>query len=135
MPVRFSKFLAIMTIAALVACNNESDKKSTASSTVDPVATLNNLIPKPVTVTPASGVFALSDSTVITVAPGNADLNRIAGYLASALRPATGFGFKVDSAAGAGNAITLALVNDSTLSTEGYEMNITTSGITIKAYK
>ena len=134
MHVRFSKFLGIMTVAALVSCNNESDK-STASTAIDPAASLNNLIPKPVAATAASGVFSLSDSTLVTVAPGNPDLNRIAGYLASALRPATGFSLKVDSTPGAGNAIALALVNDSSLSSEGYEMKITPGGITINAYK
>ena len=132
--VRFFTVLGIVTIAAVMACNNERDK-STAASSEQATASLNNLIPKPVTVNPGSGVFALSDSTEITVAPGNADLARIAGYLASALRPATGFGLKIDSAAGANNAIALALVNDSSLSSEGYEMKITPTSITINAYR
>ena len=134
MPVRFLTFLGVLTIAALMACNNESDK-STAESATDGGTSLNNLIPKPVNVTPASGVFTLSENTVISVAPGNPDLTRIAGYLASALRPATGFDFKIDSTTGASNAIALALVNDSSLSSEGYELKITPGGITINAYK
>ncbi|HZI52881.1 MAG TPA: beta-N-acetylhexosaminidase [Chitinophagaceae bacterium] len=134
MPLRFLPVLGIVTLAALAACNNNSDKSPDEATGASP-ASLNDLIPKPVSVTAASGVFSLNDNTVITVAAGNPDLTRIADYMASVLKPATGFAFKIENLAGATNSIALGLVNDSALSAEGYEMKITTSGISINAYR
>ncbi len=134
MHVRFLPVLGIVTLAALAACNNNSDKSPAEVTDASP-ASLNDLIPKPVMVTPESGVFSLSDNTTITVAAGNPDLTRIADYMALVLKPATGFAFKRDNAAGATNNISLALVNDSSLTGEGYEMKITTGGIAINAYR
>jgi len=133
MLVRFLPVFGV-TLAALVACNSNSDK-STAQAADVSSASLNDLIPKPVMATAAQGVFSLTDRTVITVAPGNPDLTRIAGHLASVLKPATGFAFKIDSVAETTNSIALALVNDSSLTGEGYEMKITPGGISINAYK
>ena len=134
MLVRLLPVLGVATIASLVACNNNTDSNTTEASD-ESSAYLQNLIPKPVTGTAASGAFTLTEGTTITVASGNPDLARIAGYLASALRPATGYGFKIDSAGTASNTITLALVNDSSLTAEGYELKITGSGISINAYR
>jgi hexosaminidase len=120
MLVRFLPFFGVLALAALTACNSNSDQGK--PHPVDASASLKDLIPKPVMVTAASGVFSLNDSTVITVAPGNPDLTRVAEYMASVLKPATGFAFKIDGAAGATNSISLALVNDSSLTGEGYEL-------------
>lgn len=120
----------MIIVIALTACNNKSEPAAAAEA-----PTLDNLIPKPVTVKASEGVFQLSDSTVITVSPGNAELVRIAGFLADALKPATGFSLKVDSAAKTTQAISLNLVGDSSLSNEGYELNIAPGGVTVNAYR
>lgn len=133
MLVRFLPFFGVLALGALTACNSNSDQSK--SQPVDASASLKDLIPKPVTVTAASGAFSLNDSTVITVTPGNRDLTRVAGYMASVLKPATGFAFKTDGASRATNSISLALVNDSSLTDEGYELKISASGISIIAYK
>ena len=119
--------LWILTFAALTACNNEK-----AVSEVE-VPNFNNLIPTPVMARQDGGSFGLNDSTVIVITPANKELLRMADYLAAVLKPATGFSFKIDSAAKTTNSITLGLVNDSLLKAEGYELKITANGIALNA--
>ena len=121
--------LLIMSLAAITACNNAN------VVTQSEAPTLGNLIPKPVMVKTGEGLFSLNDSTVITVVPGNQDLLRIAGYMAAVLKPATGFTFKIDSVARVANSIALALVNDTSLTSEGYELKIAANGIILNAYR
>ncbi len=101
--------LCLMALTAITACNNADVATEAKAPTMD------NLIPKPVTVTKTEGVFSLNDSTVITVAPGNPDLLKVAGYMAAVLKPATGFTLKIDTVASAANSIALSLVNDTSL--------------------
>ena len=121
--------LCIMALVVITSCNNANVVADTE------VPTLANLIPKPVMVKKGEGLFSFNDSTAITVAPGNPDLLRIAGYISAALTPATGFTLKIDTVTRAANSIALVLVNDSSLAAEGYEMNIATNGIVLNAYK
>ncbi|RYG38843.1 MAG: beta-N-acetylhexosaminidase, partial [Chitinophagaceae bacterium] len=115
-------------LMAISACtNNTSETKESTPPT------LADLIPKPVEVKPVDGVFELQENTVIRIAPGNPALQKIGGYLASALSPATGLSLKIDSGAAPKNAIGLNLVNDIKLGNEGYELKITKEGIDINA--
>jgi len=126
---RFLPALCIMALAAITAFNNDNDVNETEAPTLD------NLIPKPVMVKTGEGLFSLNDSTVITVEPGNKELIRIAGYMAAVLKPATGFAFKIDTVTRAANSIAFGLVNDTSLTGEGYEMKIAASGIILKAHR
>ncbi|MGZ5221607.1 MAG: beta-N-acetylhexosaminidase [Chitinophagaceae bacterium] len=119
--------ICIMALVAIIACNNADVVKESEAPT------LADLIPKPVMVETEDGLFTLSDSTVITVSPGNPELLRIANYLAAVLKPATGFTIKIDSVAKSTNSIALALINDTSLNAEGYEIKIAAKGIELKA--
>lgn len=121
--------LLMMSLFAIGACNNEKAVSEAATPT------LENIIPKPVMVNAETGVFNLSDSTTIIVAPGNADLLRIANYMADVLKPAMGFSLQIDSVAKSSNSIALGLVSDSSLAGEGYELKIAANGIVVNAYK
>lgn len=121
--------LWIMALVAITSCNN-ADVATQAEA-----PTLNNLIPKPVMAKPGEGFFSLNNSTVITVAPGNPGLLRLADYMAAILKPATGFTLKTGTVAKTDNSIALGLISDSSLTAEGYEINITTNGIVLNAYK
>ena len=121
--------LWIIVLVAFTACNNDNAAKEVK------IPTLHNLIPKPVMVKAGQGLFHLTDSTIITVAPGNPELLRIAGYIASVLKPATGFTLEIDSVAKRSNSISIGLVNDNSLSGEGYEMKIAENGIELNAYR
>src|SRR6185436_17133988 len=83
--------LSMLALFGIVACNN--DKPATEAT----APTLANLIPKPVMVKPDAGSFSLSDSTVITIAPGNPELLKIANYMADVFKPAMGFALQIDS--------------------------------------
>lgn len=122
-------FLWMIVFVAIASCNNNTETTATGE-----VPTLDNLIPKPVSVRPGEGVFQLSDNTVIAIMPGNPELRRIAGYMAGLLKPATGFAFNIDTTAKAGNAFSLNLVGDSSLGNEGYELSISPKNVVINAY-
>ena len=98
---------------------------------------MNNLIPLPVSITPADGVFTLSAAAQIQVQPDSAEIAAIGQYLADRLRPATGYALPVAaSAAGAGAPGYIRLTTadgDLTLGDEGYEMTVTPQSITLTA--
>ncbi len=121
--------LLIMALAVITSCNNDNVVTETEAPTLD------NLIPKPVMLKADTGLFSLNDSTIITVAPGNQELLRIAAYMATVLKPATGFTFKIDTVARSANSIAVGLVNDTSLTGEGYEIKIAANGIILKAHR
>jgi hexosaminidase len=61
------------------------------SSTTFPAQRLNNLIPKPVSVAPGSGLFRLTKETQIIFEPADDEAKQIGQYLANLLQPSTGF--------------------------------------------
>lgn len=121
--------LSMLILFGIVACNN--DKPATEAT----VPTFDNLIPKPVMAKADAGSFSLSDSTVITIAPGNPELLKIANYMADVFKPAMGFALQIDTIRRTSNSIALGLVNDSSLTEEGYEMKISANGVVLNAYK
>lgn len=106
-----------------------------ADSTVG--AALNNVIPKPVSVTPAAGVFALTAAVRIYVEPGSGALLAIGEYLAERLRPATGFELPVVASNDAADAsLVLTTANaPADLGDEGYELTITPQRVMLIAYQ
>ncbi len=93
-----------------------------------------SLIPEPVSLQRGQGSFALTSTTSISVAAGQAEAAKIAAYLAAKLQPATGFGLKVANAPGA-QGIQLALNSkpDTQLGQEGYHLEATAGKISITA--
>ncbi len=127
----FQRSLAVLwmlAIAMQIACNNNNNADKTTE-----VSSINDLIPKPVIVKTDTGLFSITENTVITVEPGNQALLQIARYTATVLQPATGFTFSIDSSARSANSIALRLVNDTSLAREGYELKITGNGILLTA--
>lgn len=126
---RYFSLLFVSVLTAGVSCNNQNAVADAEAPS------LFSLIPKPVTVNAGAGAFTLTDSTVFTIAPGNSELLRLAGYMADILKPATGFMFAIDTLGKTSNNIALQLVNDSSLTAEGYEMIIDGNGIKLNAYQ
>ncbi len=123
---RFLLSICIMTIFSITACN-PGGADMTAN---DPA----NLIPKPVMITKGDGKFTWDKNTVIVVAAGNEELLRLANYINEVLKPATGFSSKIlDAASETANSISLNLTGDSSLTSEGYELNIGANGIKLNA--
>ena len=92
------------------------------------------IVPRPVHLTPGSGSFTLTASTVITT---DAASRPLGGTLADYLYPATGFRLTVASTAPAGGgARTISIRLDSTLAMlgdEGYRLDVSPARVTIRA--
>ena len=120
--------LASIILSVLMACSSETPTDLSKVS----------IIPKPVSVIPDSGTFALSTHTDILVSEDRDELVQIGQYFADLLNRSTGLGLEVISGAkkpGKGD-IQLELSEDNTgLGDEGYELVITAKLLTVKAYK
>jgi hexosaminidase len=99
-------------------------------------ATPPRLVPVPVSMTTVPGqFFTLSDDTRI-VAHGARGARSVAQQLAAILRPSTGFPLPVLTGRGAGaarGAIVLSLASDAALGAEGYRLDVTSSGVQLRA--
>lgn len=94
------------------------------------------LIPKPVSVQPGGALFELKNNTVIRFAEGDPEMQRISGYLAGLLNPATGFSLAVQSAGEmpASNYILLETdASGSQQGKEGYTLTVGTENIVLTA--
>lgn len=102
-----------------------------------PASTLDQLIPKPVSVSAGEGVFTLTDASVLAVLLDNTEVSQVAAYLADRLRPATGFNLPIVGEADAPDAsIFLRLPDDeSALGDEGYHLSVTPETVTLTASK
>lgn len=93
------------------------------------------LIPMPVSIESDGNTFQLRHDMNIYVEEGNPEAKGVGAYLANLLAPATGFDLEIEETGkkpGKGH-IYLHLVEDNELGEEGYELNITDSGIDLKA--
>src|SRR5207237_2657540 len=91
------------------------------------------IVPRPVHLTPKSGSFTLTGSTVITT---DAASRALGFMLADYLFPATGFRLVVRSSAPPPGVPVISLRLDSTLRTlgdEGYRLDVSRSRVTIRA--
>ncbi|MGI8907718.1 MAG: beta-N-acetylhexosaminidase [Candidatus Sumerlaeaceae bacterium] len=94
-----------------------------------------SVIPKPASIEATAGSFTLGPQTVLSAANGG---RPEAELFSEQLSPATGFKLKVlDSSTTppADNVVRFELVPDTQLGEEGYELNVTPSGIHIRSYR
>jgi len=95
-----------------------------------------NILPAPVSATPTGGQFTITSATSIHASSDSAPALAVADYLATLLRPATGYALPVASADtdGAG-VIRLVLTGegDKKLDAEGYRLDISDDQITVTA--
>jgi hexosaminidase len=94
-----------------------------------------HLIPKPVSVQPMAGIFNLTPVVTIFYAAQNLELAAIGEYLATKLRPVSGFELPVSEVvrSSAAGGILLTLGADDDLGAEGYHLEIRADIITLKA--
>jgi hexosaminidase len=119
--------IILITVVTLQSCINSGPPTD---------LTKEVLIPKPVSVTATGAAFGLSNTTIIYVADGNAQLNQVANQLAAELTKNTGFVNKVEtttSTPAKGGIYLVTDSNDASLGNEGYELTITEELVTIKA--
>ena len=97
---------------------------------------MDNIIPRPVSVSAAGGTFSLSVHTGIYVEPGTDEVMKIGKYLADRLNPSTGYGIQVQAAKdmpGKGNIYLTLSGADPALGDEGYELTITPDLVKVAA--
>lgn len=95
-----------------------------------------SIIPKPVSITPARGHFALKSGTNIYIQGDSKELKQIGQYLADKLKPSTGFGIAVmttDKTPGEGSIYLTTTYTNSKLGDEGYELTITKKQVILSA--
>jgi hexosaminidase len=141
----FALFLGALILVscgkpAPTATSPNTTKKTTAIPTTVtpqiPSTSMDNIIPKPVSVVAAGETFSLSVHTGIYVEPGTDEVMNIGRYLADRLNPSTGYGIQVQATTGVpgkGN-ISLTLSGaDPALGDEGYELTITPDLVKVSA--
>jgi hexosaminidase len=114
--------------------NEQTDRAGSA----EPASALsmNHVIPKPVAMSAAGGVFDLEPAARIYVEAGSAEIMAIGQYLAQVLNRATGYGIEVlvaESQLPAGSLLLTTAGSDATLGEEGYELAITPGAVTLLA--
>jgi hexosaminidase len=104
-----------------------------SSLLAQPAPPVISIIPLPATLTPGTGAFTLSASTIIVT---DASLSSLGRRLATMLGPATGFDLPVRTGKVPGAGF-IALREQAglaaTLGTEGYQLEATPKGVTIRA--
>jgi hexosaminidase len=120
------RYCILLLMLLALSCKNVSE-------TPDQVTM--NVIPKPVSFEATSASFALTSETVIRTASDNEEVKKIAEFLASRLRPATGFNLEVGAAKDESGGIRLALTADDALGDEGYTLSVDDEGINLSANK
>ena len=92
-----------------------------------------NVIPLPQEITEAANAapFVINSSTVICYPEDNEKLERTAHFLASYIKEVTGTEVQVSTKAGK-NGITLSVDPSVATAKDGYELNISSEGITVK---
>lgn len=96
------------------------------------VAAAQEIIPAPVQLQKGTGTFVIHSSTTI-VASARPEVRKVASYLASELKPATGFDLKISEDGATGILLVLNSTPDSRLGKEGYSLTSTTDRVTIQA--
>jgi hexosaminidase len=91
------------------------------------LSTIQTIVPAPVSVSPTGEAFSI---TVDTRIHATGEAARTAGLLAGFLRPATGFPLPVATEPG---DITLQLVTAAELGPEGYHLEVTPTGVSLRA--
>ncbi len=143
-------FLVLLLVSFMAACTTRSpaqiltqipptqqptEKGPTPSPTPTPPS-LETVIPRPVSVQPAGGIFNLTAQSGIYVEAHTDETLAIGKYLAGKLGPSTGYKLLVQAATsqpGKGNIILSLEGADPSLGAEGYELTITPDQVSVLA--
>jgi hexosaminidase len=131
-----SGFLSYLFVFGLAACGGGGGGGIPTPTPVALAPPLARVIPKPQSVTPATGTFALAAGAAIDVEPASAEITAIGQYLADKLNPATGYGIGVAATSGHpanGNIYITTVGADASLGEEGYLLTITPELVTLQA--
>jgi len=125
---RLSQLLLLLLISAMPFSNSPAQSKST----------VENLIPKPLSVTSGEGIFEITTETAIYIEGDTAKIMPVAQSLADKLKPSTGLTIPIWTFKGerkAGNIYLAVTGNDTALGDEGYELSISKEFTKVTANK
>jgi hexosaminidase len=91
-----------------------------------------SIIPEPTELKKGQGVFVVNNGTPI-VASRQAEVSKVASYLADRIKPATGYTSKTAESGSQGIQLALNNKADAKLGQEGYTLDVSPSGVSIKA--
>ncbi|MFE9552785.1 beta-N-acetylhexosaminidase [Streptomyces sp. NPDC006703] len=94
---------------------------------------LGQIVPAPASVTAGGSAYTIGSATVIRVAAGSPETQRIGDYLAAVLRPSTGYALPVTSGAGTDGIRLLLGAGDKALGDEGYRLTSGNGAVTVTA--
>jgi hexosaminidase len=97
-----------------------------------------SIIPIPENIQPGEGNFILNKTAVIELTTNDADSRRVADFMSKKLSIATGFAMPVKLVPAASNVtgnISMTIVQDTTLGSEGYKLNVNPNTISLAANK
>jgi hexosaminidase len=101
---------------------------------VDRPITTNDLVPMPAHLEEVPGVsFVITADTGIRVPAGQPEAAGVGEYLATLLRPATGYALPVSPGEGGAGAIALRLDPQASFGDEGYAVEVTAEGVAMDA--
>jgi hexosaminidase len=92
-----------------------------------------SIVPEPVMIQAKTGVYVLSQKTAVIVPSHDAAVLKVADYLIEKIRPATGYQLQKTATGPNGIHLIINKTIDSKLGTEGYNLEVTTRMIEIKA--
>src|SRR3954454_17221753 len=125
---KFSQLLLVLLVSAMPFSSSSAQSKNT----------VENLIPKPLSVTTREGMFLITTETAIYIEGDTTKIMPVAQSLADKLKPATGFDIPIWTFKGerkAGNIYLTVTGNDTALGDEGYELSISKEYAKITANK
>jgi hexosaminidase len=99
-------------------------------------ASLQDVVPAPVTVQPAAGItYTLPSNAGIFTHAGSTPATNVGTYLAGLLRPSTGYALPVTAASGTPTSgISLLLSGaDASVGQQGYQLDVTASTVVVRA--
>lgn len=121
----------------LVVCMAIVFQLTASSSFADSLADCA-VVPKPMSITPATGEFVITQATVIVVPDRTGELFRLARYFSELVNDFAGFGLEVRTEGAEPRDNTIVLTQrgaDASLGDEGYTVTITAKNITIAGTK
>jgi hexosaminidase len=124
--------LAALTVAAATAAPLAVASGPATATTEQHITRIASVVPAPVSVRSESrDNFEITRQTAIVAR--STEASTVARYLAGVLRPSTGFPLPVTGSTGASGAISLQLGADQTVGSEGYELTVRRTGVTLRA--
>jgi hexosaminidase len=135
--IKLLRYFSIILFALLVMSCKTIPTSSEHLKQIDVEATLDNLIPIPVSINKTGGIFVLSGGSNICIEPSNDETIFIGNYLADKINSMLQFNLPIipdDKHLNKGNIYLTTKGGDSSLGQEGYELIINENSMTLKSY-